>query len=76
MSVQIVSQNSSSSTTEVDNARLALPSTRERIVLQPGAEVAIGARHYRISQILDLETVLAHASQAESSAQYSIPAWH
>ena len=58
MSVHIVPQNSHSITTEVDHARLALPSTRERIVLQPGAEVAIGARHYRISQILDLETVL------------------
>jgi putative transposase len=72
MSVHIVPQNSSSITTEADDARVALPSTRDRIVLQPGAEVAIGARHYRISQILDLETVLAHDCQSGEPRQCKV----
>jgi putative transposase len=37
---------------------------RERVVLKPGALVAVGDQHYRLHQILDLETVLAHDSQS------------
>ena len=36
----------------------------ERVVLRPGATVAADGRHYRIHQVLDLETVLVHDSQS------------
>jgi hypothetical protein len=35
----------------------------ERVVLEAGALVTTGEWHYRIHQILDLETVLAYDSQ-------------
>ena len=35
-----------------------------RVILKPGAPVAVGDRQYRLSQVLDLETVLVHDGQS------------
>jgi putative transposase len=53
-------------------AQSACVSTRERISLKSGAEVAIGARHYQIDQILDLETVLARDPEPGEITRFEV----
>jgi hypothetical protein len=45
-------------------ARSAVASTNECVVLKPGHEIMVGNQRYRICQILDLETVLVDDAQA------------
>ena len=54
------------------HADRAWASTRERIRLTPGAEVAVGARHYQIDQVLDLETVLAHDLESGKLSRFKV----
>jgi putative transposase len=42
------------------------------MVLKPGIEVRVGNQHYRIRQILDLETVLVEDSQDGQTRRFKI----
>ena len=44
--------------------RSTLALTNEGVVLKPGIKVRVNNQHYRIRQMLDLETVLVEDSQA------------
>jgi len=44
----------------------------ERVVVKPGATVAVGERPYRIHQILDLETVLAQDPQSGETVRLKV----
>ena len=46
----------------------------DRVILKPGATVAVGDRHYSLSQVLDLETILVHDGQSGEMKQLKIDA--
>jgi putative transposase len=76
MPARMMPENSSPLTTWARDAqadlRFACVSTRGRMSLKPGTEVAVGARPYRISHILDFETILAHDLQTGEVKPFKI----